>query len=351
MRNRSILSLLVCFSVSFGAACAPAEMPSHPEKVAVKTASKVYTAPASAETRAALGVVQWHMTFEKGSIIVLDGANAKGEVRFSTVLRTDAATNTYRIESYGERGTLALDTKTQALRVNTLPASWAPHAAAFSADWKAFHAQAAYGLYADLSKRLADAADVAGRFGLAAQGVAALALLIPPPAGEFVAGTFQTAAAVLATTATILKAGAEIAEVAEKVFPDAGKPKEEIPGAPTNSEPTSPEPGKPDPAVPEPAPTTDPGKPDPSEAEASKPVETQTPAGPGEPLPTPGDNKLDTPGASTIDPGSIGGDTGGSGGDDVGGGGGGGGSEYATHARCRYVSCSASTHACICMHY
>jgi hypothetical protein len=390
MKNRSILSLLVCFSVSFGVACAPAEMPPHPEKVAVKTASKVFTAPASAETQAKLGITRWHMIVQGGGKVVIDGANAKGQVKFSSLIHNDG--KSMKIESYAERGTLAIDTKKAALTAYSLPASWSDHAAAFSADWEQFHARSAYSRYSDLAAELKQVADIAKSISDIAKGVASIARVIPLPQAQAIAVIATEISVAAKVISEVANGASKATALADKIFPEKPAEKPADPTAPPTAEPTpAPAPsatppgadipgdmGGNDPAKPAETPPlgpdipgdmggNDPAKPgDPSgttPAPAADPIlvaSGDTTNGQGAPLPTGNaDSNLDSSGKIS---GGSGGDLvggtgndnlGSGGGGDVGGdmGGGGGGGEYATHATCRAVSCSVSAKACICKHY
>jgi uncharacterized membrane protein YgcG len=398
MSNRTVLSsLLVCISVAFGAACAPAELPPHPEKAAVKVASKVFTAPASAETKAKLGITRWHMIFQDGGKIVIDGANANGQVKFSSLLVHDG--KTFTVESYAQRGSLVIESKTRALRMHTLPEGWSTHASSFSADWAQFHAQSAYSLLGDISTGLGIASNVATIVGGVAKGVAAIAGIIP--GGQGVAVGAAAVAGVADATARVLGVASTLTELADKamqtISPKPAEPTAPVPAnpdappatpadpnpvpdptptapaapTPTPSNPDAP-PGTPaDPnSVPDPTPTTpaapaptnpdappgtpaDPNSyPDPTPTTPSTEPTSGTPVAQGEPLPTGNaDANLDKVGSSgtaSAGEGGGGGDFSGGGGDF---GGGGAGGEYATHATCRAVSCSVAKKACICKHY
>lgn len=124
------------------------------------TDRKVLSAPASKETRDALGITRWHMIFQSSANnVVIDGADAKGRVRFSSLIHQDR--KTLRIESYAERGTFTIDAQTKELGIYTLPDSWSTHATAFSADWTKAHGKAAYSLLSDSAFYLKASSEVA----------------------------------------------------------------------------------------------------------------------------------------------------------------------------------------------
>jgi uncharacterized membrane protein YgcG len=107
----------------------------------------VYNTPASKTTRAALGITRWHAIIEpKSGAVVIDGQDAKGNVKFVTAYRMDAATHTYRVESYVHKGVLAFDSRSGQIRTDSLtqPKAWAQATAAFATDWVRHRDNTAY---------------------------------------------------------------------------------------------------------------------------------------------------------------------------------------------------------------
>jgi hypothetical protein len=100
------------------------------------TIGVVYHAPAAQETRSTLGISRWHGIVEpSGRAIVLDGADVRGRVKFSAVIRVDKRNRTLLIESHQQPGTMKVDMKTRKVVSNTLGASFPPYAKALARDW------------------------------------------------------------------------------------------------------------------------------------------------------------------------------------------------------------------------
>ena len=397
MIKQKLLLLLVCMAVTLGMACSPATPPPHPQK-AVQPASKVLSAPASKETQAALGITRWHMIIESGNNVVIDGANAKGQVKFSSLIHQDS--HAMRIESYGQRGTLTIDKDSGTLGTHTLPDDWAAHATAFSADWQKFHEKAAYSFLGDSAKYLGIGAAIAGGVSTVAKGVAIIAAVVP--GGQPVAAIAATVSTVAYGTSKVLGGLAVIAVAADQAVPAANAAEKpattgaENPATPGTENPATPgtdpaAPGTENPATPG---NENPATPGNEPGPASGGVGNNEPAtdtggvgsaGQGDPLPAGNTDSnldssgggLDTSGGATSSGAPSGGDTGGgdtgggatgggdtgggatgggdTGGGDTGGGAAGGGDssggEYGAHATCRAVSCSKSLKACICKRY
>ncbi|MDB5218384.1 MAG: hypothetical protein JWO86_6311 [Myxococcaceae bacterium] len=379
MLKQKLVLLLTCLAVMFGAACAPETPPPLARRATVKAESKVFTATASKTTQAKLGITRWHMVLESGSNIVIDGANAKGEVKFSTAFHRDV--HKLRIESYGQRGTLTIDSKTRALSANTLPSGWATYAAAFGADWKTFHKQQkAYSFLSDSSYYLDLTSKAAYGVATVAGGVAAIAAVVP--GGQGVAAAAGTVAAGAAGVGAIASGLSSLAGVADQAINGAGPPGSasaaagsdtaaagsdpatggndpstagtdpSMPAGDPSSDPST-TPGSDPSTDPSATPGSDPSS-DPSTTPGSDPSSDPSTAGQGDPLPdTNTDNNLDnSSSADNSGADNSGGDT--SGGDTSGGDTSGGdtsGGDYGTHAKCRVVSCSVSIAACICKHY
>ena len=221
MINKHRLMMLAL--VSLGVACnTPNAAPTRKAHSELK-ATKVFYAPASKASQEKLGVVRWHLIMgdESGSVVI-DGADANGKVRFSSSIRRNTTARTLQVDSYTQRGSFAINTKTSTLSANNLPASWNAHATAFAADWKNFHAHTPYGVFADIQWGLDLAADVAGGVRNVALGVAAIAAVIP--GGQAVADRRgRRRSGRRGRPQLIAQGGSQIAGALDKAFPDAGE--------------------------------------------------------------------------------------------------------------------------------
>jgi uncharacterized membrane protein YgcG len=387
MFKQKLLLLLVCVVVTFGMACSPATpAPSHSQK---SGDSKVLSALASKETQEALGITRWHMIFQKGNNVVIDGADAKGRVRFSSLIHHDS--HTLRIESYAERGTLTIDAKTEELGIYTLPGSWATHATAFSADWTKAHGKAAYSFLSNSAFYLSASSTVAYGVAGVAAGVGAIAAVVPGgqgvalgaaavAAGALGVGKVLDGASKIATGLDAIANGPSAQAAASGAA--AGNDPNAAAGADPNAAGNDPNASGSDPNAAGNDPNNSGNDPnnsgnDPNASGAGSDPSTSgsDPSTGSDPSSTGSDpsggatsdsagqpDSLPTGNADSNLDNSTGGDTGGgdtgggdTGGGDTGGGdtGGGdtGGGEYGAHLTCRAVSCSKSLKACICKHY
>jgi hypothetical protein len=152
--NRSVL-----FVSMIAIACLEAcSAPQPPSPAAAKRTDIVLGAKASEHSQAKLGITTWHTILQPNGF-VFDGSDAKGRVKFATVLRGDAKTGTLRLESYGNAGgALVIDIAKGELVSNTIEdPSWGIFAAALAADWKQSEGGVAYGLLAEYAESLGPA--------------------------------------------------------------------------------------------------------------------------------------------------------------------------------------------------
>src|SRR4051794_21325332 len=73
-----------------------------PETPATAEAPRVYGAAASAVTKKTFGIVRWHAIIEpKAHAIVMDGADAKGNIKYTSSIQLDEKHHTLTFTSYG----------------------------------------------------------------------------------------------------------------------------------------------------------------------------------------------------------------------------------------------------------
>src|SRR5947209_404545 len=127
LRNRCMLALAVVGLVGTVGCSAPTAAPE--AKAAKVSSGVVFNTRASKETQAKLGITRWHAIIEqKSGSVVIDGADAKGNVKFATVMRRGFDQKSIWMESYGKKGLVAFDMKTGVVQSNTLPGiDWAKY--------------------------------------------------------------------------------------------------------------------------------------------------------------------------------------------------------------------------------
>lgn len=390
--------LLLASLIGLGAttACAAPAPPAFENHTAKASTGVVYTTRASAATKAHLGVAHWHVIKVRGSkAIVLDGADDKGRVVFSSSIAATADGKGWKVQDYARRGTATLNHDMTAATSSTLDAKWGFYALSFARDTMDPNAAHAYGLGTQIGTGLGVIAAVVGAVFLpvaaavvvASTAVIGGALIIADDiyGGKFVeevvAPAIQSVKEQIDKTAEALQIlygpqpadgtpGATEGSPASNAAPDV--PPENGQGLPPDTKgsldtnPGLPEAPTTGPGTEAPGPTGTPGDPpagtpapdttgtDPTAGSTGTPTTDTQGAGAG-------GTATDTTGGSTggtstdTTGGSTGGTdtTGGGGGSgDVGGGGGGGdtGGSYSA-GLCRATACSKLSKICICKHY
>ena len=385
--------LLLASLIGLGAttACAAPAPPAFETHTAKASTGVVYTTRASAATKAHLGVAHWHIIKVRGSkAIVLDGADDKGRVVFSSSIAAAADGKGWKVQDYARKGSATLNHDMTAATGSTLDAKWGFYAMSFARDTLDPNAVHAYGLATQIGTGFGVIAAVVGAVFLPV--VAAVAVISTAVIGgaliiaddvyggkfveEVVAPAIQSVKEEIDKTAEALQLlygpqpedkapgatdSAPASNAAPDVPPDSGQtlppdtkgsldanptlpdapaatPGPDMPATPSTDTPSTPGPDAPA------APTTDtPSTPAP-DAPAMPSADTTGGSG----TDTTGGSGTDTTGGSGTD---TGGGGGGGGGGDVGGGGGGdtGGSYSA--GLCRATACSKISKICICKHY
>lgn len=213
--NAKLIGLLSVVALFTGVGCSepPATSNASAAKqgVTVKNAH-AFRAAASAETKAKLGITTWHlMTQPEANGIVVDGADANGVVKFSTVLRQTKGGKDLHIESYKENAgefSLVKQANGDYVISNTIDmAAWMKVSQAFSADWKKGRSVQEYGYWGD---KLAQAADIADKVSKVTGALGKIAKYIPLPQA-------QAASRVLTATSVAAGRAASALDKASKV--------------------------------------------------------------------------------------------------------------------------------------
>jgi hypothetical protein len=390
--------LLLASLIGLGAttACAAPAPPAFETHTAKASTGVVYTTRASAATKAHLGVAHWHVIKVRGSkAIVLDGADDKGRVVFSSSIAAAADGKSWKIQDYARKGSATINHDMTASTGGTLDAKWGFYALSFARDTMDPNAVHAYGLGTQIGTGFGVIAAVVGAFFLPVAAAVAVvstaviggALIIADDiyGGKFVeevvVPAIQAVKEEIDKTAEALQIlygpqpadsmsnvgeGSPASNAAPDVPPDNGQTlppdtkgsldaNPSLPDAP-GATPGTDMPGAP-PGTDMPGgtgtPSTDtPGSTGTDTAGSTATPGTDAPGSTGTPADAPGGSSTatDTTGGSTGGSGAT--DTGsGGGGGDVGGGGGGdtGGSYSA--GLCRATACSKISKICICKHY
>ena len=141
--------LLLASLIGLGAttACAAPAPPPYETHTAKASTGVVYTTRASTATKAHLGVAHWHIIKVRGSkAIVLDGADDKGRVVFSSSIAAAADGKGWKVQDYARHGSATLNHDMTSATGSTLDAKWGFYAMSFARDTMDPNAVHAYGL-------------------------------------------------------------------------------------------------------------------------------------------------------------------------------------------------------------
>ncbi|MDB5216137.1 MAG: hypothetical protein JWO86_4064, partial [Myxococcaceae bacterium] len=129
---------LVFAAAAISTATMACGVPEAPPQASRATSGTTYHVTASKLTEKKTGVKRWHTIVEHGShAMVVDGVDAKGNVKFVTSIQVDQKKHTVTLVSYakGQQGTLVMDLRTGNFLSNTIPQkSFVLFARAFGAD-------------------------------------------------------------------------------------------------------------------------------------------------------------------------------------------------------------------------
>ena len=177
LRTRCML-LASVVALAGSVACGASEPPSY--NTAKAQSGLVFRAPASKKTQLRTGITHWHTIIEK-NVVVIDGSDAKGNVKFSTAFRKSVDGKSYVVEDYGKKkGALIFDGKSGIVTSNSLPQdSWPLYAASFAIDFHAYQQNVPYGVWSNIGS----AAVIIGGVAAAVAIIATAPVWVPAAAG------------------------------------------------------------------------------------------------------------------------------------------------------------------------